>query len=865
MNMSKNVTRLFDQFNPENYQLNIKLDKDKKSFSGQVIIRGQKVGRPSQRFTFHQKDLKIEKATATRHDKTGDHDIKLARLNLHKKLDEVRLHTDALIYPGQYTVTLMFSGQITDNLQGLYPSNFKLGGQTDVILGTQFESHYAREVFPCIDEPEAKATFDVTVTAPKNEVVLGNTPARTEKIQGQDKTVTFEQTPIMSTYLLAFVAGNLEFHEAKTKDGVTIRAYATPDKVKHVDFSLDVAVKVLEFYNDYFGIPYPLPKLDMVALPDFSMGAMENWGLVTYREQAILVDPDNTSLPSKQWVAMVIAHELAHQWFGNLVTMRWWTDLWLNEGFASWIEYMAVDRIFPEWQMWTQFIAEEQQAALRLDALENTHPIEVPVHHPDEIRTIFDTISYSKGSSIIHMLNDYLGPDIFREGLRHYLQKHAYKNTDTVDLWEALSEKSGKDVKAFMHNWTSEPGFPIVKASFTSIGKGQTPGRRFTQAEISQQRFYLSPPAKPSEVVWRVPLIGRHGLRDGLLDSRTKSFDLGAPDGDYYLNVNRSGFYRVAYDQDSLHRLSALVKAGKLPAADRLGLLSDSFEAAKAGHSDTVSCLELLDSYLEEDNAAVWDIMAMAIGDLRSVMGSDEQLREAMKPYIRQLVAKQLKRLGWEAGKREAHFDTLLRPTILGLAAFADEPTVLDEISRRYKNMKQPADITPDLRSVIWNTIARFGGQEEFNHFLKLHNQSTNGELRTTLAGALTGFKDPALTAQALKLVKTYDVRKQDAAYWLAYALGNRFGRDTAWQWMKDNWQWLEDNLGTDLSFSRFPVFAARVFTGQDYLDDFKRFFEPKSSPTLERAIKQGIEIINWHTAWYDRDHDAVLSFFKRH
>src|SRR5690606_38031872 len=248
---------------------------------------------------------------------------------------------------------------------------------------------HAREVFPCIDEPEAKATFDLKITAPKDEVVLANTPIKNTQTKGNSQIVSFETTPVMSSYLLAFVIGNLKYKQAKTKNGTVVRAFATPDKVDQVDFSLDVAVKCLEFYNEYFAIPYPLEKCDMVALPDFASGAMENWGCITYREQCMLVDQENTSLPVKEYVAMVVCHELAHQWFGNLVTMRWWTDLWLNEGFASWIEYLAVDHIFPQWNMWTQYIADEQQVALKLDALDNTHAIEIPVKHPDEIRTIF--------------------------------------------------------------------------------------------------------------------------------------------------------------------------------------------------------------------------------------------------------------------------------------------------------------------------------------------------------------------------------------------------------------------------------------------------------------------------------------------
>ncbi|HEU4984753.1 MAG TPA: M1 family metallopeptidase, partial [Nitrososphaera sp.] len=332
--MSKKVRRLFEGFQPKNYKINIHPDRKAMQVSGDVTITGQKTGRPSQRLTFHQHGLKITSATVTKHDKKGDREIPVERINLQNKYDEVRLHVQELLYPGQYTVKMAFEGKITKPMDGIYPCFFKHDGKDKMLIATQFESHHARDAFPCIDEPEAKATFDLTLISPKDETALANTPVKSQKTDGDNSVTTFETTPVMSTYLLAFAFGEMGYKEAKTKRGVTVRGYATPDNVKHMDYAVDFAAKCLDCYDESFDIPYPLEKCDLVALPDFSAGAMENWGLITFREQAVLIDKDNSSLPMKQYVAMVVAHELTHQWFGNLVTMRWWTDLWLNEGFA---------------------------------------------------------------------------------------------------------------------------------------------------------------------------------------------------------------------------------------------------------------------------------------------------------------------------------------------------------------------------------------------------------------------------------------------------------------------------------------------------------------------------------------------------
>lgn len=822
------------------------------AFSGTVTIRGKKTGRPAQRLTFHQKDLKIISAKVVKHDKKGDQELKISRINNQNSFDEVRLHIEGMVYPGEYTVTMEFSGIITRPMNGIYPCFFKHGGKDKKLLATQFESHHAREAFPCIDEPEAKATFDLTLTTPKNEVTLSNTPVKHQKVVSQNSVTTFETTPRMSTYLLAFVTGELAYKEAKTKDGTVVRCYATPDNVQHTEFALDVAVKTLEFYNEYFDVPYPLAKCDFVALPDFASGAMENWGCITFREQALLVDPKNTSLHLKQFVANVVAHELTHQWFGNLVTMRWWTDLWLNESFASWMSWLAIDHMFPDWKVWTQFIVDEQAQALKLDALEHTHPIEVEVNHPDEIRTIFDAISYEKGASVLLMLHDYLGDKDFRNGLRLYLKRHAYGNTDTVDLWQAWEEVSGKPVRKFMGAWTQQSGYPIVRAKLSGA-----------KPHLLQERFYLSPAAKKEPAVWPIPLLGADvELPIDTLETTRQDITIRQAVDTSLLNHNRTSFFRVLYNAEHFDKLTASVKADKLNELDRLGLLSDYIEAAKAGYTDTVNVLKLLKAYSKEDSPVVWDVISSGLGSIRLVM-NDDAVREGLKPLARKLTALQLKRLGWKESASDSHFDRLLRPTILGLSSYGEEPAVVKEALRRFHDMKNPEDIHPDLRSVVYGTTARKGGAKEFEKMVAMHDASTNSEERVTLASALTGFKQPALTRRALGMITSDKVRLQDISYWIAYSFGNRHARLATWKWLVENWDWLIQNIGSDLSFFRMPLYSGRGFSDESFLPEFTAFFESRMSPAFERPVKQAVETIQWQAAWKQRDLAAIKKYLK--
>ncbi len=537
--MTKTVKRLYEQFQPENYKLHLTLDKETMSFRGIVLIKGQKAGRPSKRLTFHQNGLRINEAQIIRHDKKTAREIGLNRINHHNSYNEVLLHSNEILYPGHYTIKITYQGKIQTGMHGIYLSKYEIDGKQKSVISTQFESHHAREAFPAIDEPEAKATFDLTLTSPNIEEIIGNLPISSQARSKIGVVTVFETTPRMSTYLLAFTCGEFQCKETTTKDGVVVKVWSTklhsPDAL---DYALDITKKGIEFFNDYYGVPYPLPKCDNVAIPDFSAAAMENWGLITYRESVLLADPTTASQSNRETAAIVSLHELSHQWFGNLVTMKWWDDLWLNESFANVMEYVSTDALFPDWHVWDTFTSSEGLAALRRDAITGVQAVKTPVNHPDEISTLFDpSIVYAKGGRLLNMLMKYLGDDDFKSALNNYFVKHAYKNTTGDDLWAALTEASGKDVKSFMNPWLSRAGFPVVEVN-----------QKGTSLTLKQTHFSLNSTKSDKSRVWPVPTLCDNPDVPPLLDASNSKAQLTTSD---YIRLNKGavGHYIVNYKE----------------------------------------------------------------------------------------------------------------------------------------------------------------------------------------------------------------------------------------------------------------------------------------------------------------------------
>ena len=844
--MTKSVPHLAEQFSPGHYNLHIDISKRaERTFSGSVRITGR-LNHTNTFIALHAKGLRIKTATIDGTEATVSQ----------KEDDELRLTTGHDLTIGAHTLHLTFEGTITDPMHGLYPCYFTENGVAKELLMTQLESHSAREVFPCIDEPVAKATFGLTLTTEPNITVLSNTPAETSKQTEGALVTTFAQTPKMSTYLLAFVAGELAYAETKSQHGVTIRVYATPAHKHELDFALNHAAKVLDFYDEYFDTPYPLAKCDLVACPDFAAGAMENWGLVTFREAALLVDEQDTPADTRQHVAQVIGHELAHQWFGNLVTMEWWDHLWLNESFANWMEYNCTAHFYPKWQMWEQYTATEQQYAFARDGLASVQAVQQHVNHPDEIATLFDpAIVYAKGGSLIRMLNEYLGGDTFREGLRMYMKRHAFGNTSTNDLWRALSEASGKDVESFMGDWVGKPGHPMLDYTI-----------RDGHATVTQRRFFANPAQakKDDTSLWPVPLLS-NTLPDTELFTEPSGELVVTPAEFHLLNEGGTGFYHVHYDPANLNSLAKAIEHGKLGTTDRQRLLMDSIALNRAGLENTVDTLHLLNHYKTESNYAVWLAIGSALGSLRLLINDDPALKPDLQRFIAKLSRSEFDRLGWTQRKGELHFDTLLRPSLLSNMVYADDAAVVKRCLELFAQAQKPEDLPSDIRSVIYAAAVREQGRPAVEKLLGWYKTTPSAEERTNICAGISSIRDETVTTELLALFTTKAIKLQDVFYWFIYFIRSRYARQATWQWMQDNWQWVEKNFGGDHDYGFFAKYSAGAFSTREELTQYRAFFGPKlAEQALARIITQGFEDIETRVLWRERDLAAVAAFLKK-
>jgi aminopeptidase 2 len=627
---------------------------------------------------------------------------------------------DKLSAGSKVSLTQEFTGKLNDNMAGFYRSSYKGEDGSDKFMATtQMEPTDARRAFPCFDEPALKAKFTITLIADKSLTCLSNMDAVSEeevdsKFGGKKQATTFRETPLMSTYLLAFIVGELKVIESNSFR-VPVRVFATPDKdIEHGRFSLELAARTLDFYEKTFNSPFPLPKMDMVAIPDFSAGAMENWGLITYRVVDLLFDEKTSGASTKQRVAEVVQHELAHQWFGNLVTMDFWDGLWLNEGFATWMSWYSCNVFYPEWKVWEGYVTDNLQSALSLDSLRSSHPIEVPVKRADEINQIFDAISYSKGSCVLRMISKYLGEETFMEGIRRYLKKHAYGNTETGDLWAALSNASGKDIEKVMDIWTKNVGYPVVTV---------TEDEKTSSIHVKQNRFLRTADVKPEEDKTLFPVFLALRTKDGInedvtLSKREDNFKVDNLDF-FKLNADHSGIYRTSYSPARLQKLGDAARQGLLSVEDRAGMIADAGALAASGYQKTSGILSLLQGFKSEPEYVVWDELLTRIGSLRGAwVFEDEEVKTALKKFQLDLVSEKAHQLGWEFGDNDGHIEQQFKSLIFGSAGLSNDEKIKAaalEMFNKFKNGDRSA-IHPNIRSSVYAMALTFGGEAEVSH-----------------------------------------------------------------------------------------------------------------------------------------------------
>ena len=827
------VPRLLDTFTPNHYNLTLDLTRaEEKEFSGTVIISGDST---SESISLHSKGLTIQSATID----NQPADVSFG------EFDELRLSQPNL-KNGNHTICIDFSGTITDTMHGLYPCYFTHDGVKKQLFATQFESHHAREVFPCVDEPAAKAEYDLTLITRSGITVLGNMPVKSEEENGDSLTTTFEKTPRMSSYLLAFVIGELHKKSARTESGVEVNVWATPAQNENtLDFALDIATRSIDFYDEYFGVKYPLPKSDHVALPDFSSGAMENWGLITYRESCLLADPELTPESSRRFIATVIAHELSHQWFGNLVTMNWWNDLWLNESFANMMEYVAIDALQPDWHMWEDFATNEVTAALRRDSLDGVQSVQADVNHPDEISTLFDpAIVYAKGGRLLVMVRKLIGEEAFRAGLKSYFEKFAYKNTVGNDLWQELESASGQPIVNLMNAWISQPGLPVVSVS-----------NSHDAATLSQERFFIGE-HQPSDALWPIPLFANQPLDVKVLNQKETIVSIEKP---LQLNCGLSAHFITKYDESAREYL--LKNITELPTLDKICILQDATILARAGFENSASLLPLALSLKTETNEKVFGMAAGALTELRKFVDDNDAARDSLKRISGEFARATFEELGWDEKDGESDDDRERRTTALSLMMYSEDEEVLNEAKTRFDNNKLE-DLPTEIRALIISANVRhFETPEMIENLFAAYKNTPSNDLQNDIAIGLTSTKNPETAEKILANIKDSNIiRPQDASRWFVYLIRTRESRQIAWNWLKENWAWVEDTFGEDKSYDDFIRYAATALLTPNELDDFRQFFEPMENiPALARTIKLGITEISARAELIKRDKEAVI------
>jgi len=823
---------------PENYKLTFAPDFEKDNFTGDETIQ-VRVSHPTAEIVLNAAEIEFGEVTVSSGGAT-----QTAKVTLDKTKEMATLAFDRAIEAGAASVHIKYVGILNDELRGLYLGKDRDGRKYAV---TQFEATDARRAFPSFDEPEYKATFDLTVIADRGHVAISNAKILSDTPgPGEAKhTVNFATSAKMSSYLVALAVGQFEYVGGEA-DGIPIRVWGTPGTKPDGTYALEVAEQCMKYFNRYFGIKYPFEKLDMIGLPDFSAGAMENTGLITYREVILQLDDKKASVDLHQTVATVIAHEMAHQWFGDLVTMKWWDDIWLNEGFATWMENKAVGAWKPEWHLELDDV-QQTMATLNMDALQNTRPIHQGAETPAQIQELFDGIAYGKAASVLRMLEAYLGPEVFRAGVNEYLKQHSYGNATADDFWKALAVVSKKPVDRVMPTFVKQPGAPMVSLQ-TQCSDGAS------TITLSQKRYFFDRTLfqAGNDELWQVPVCMKEGMPAGdgrqkcaLLTKKQESVTMPGCGPWVMANAGAQGYYRTGYSSDAIRAIGRDAEK-ELSPAERIVLLSDSWASVGVGEQQIGDYLALAEGLQNDRTRAVLEEVTAQLEYISDhlVTAAD---REGYEQWVRRLLRPVAKELSWQPNAGESDETQTLRSQVMHALGYAGrDPEVLAEARKlTEQSLEDPASVDHTVAFTAFTLAARNGDAELYDKVMShLHKKGASLEEYYLYFKALAQFSDSKLLQRTLEYAISPSVRTQDTLGLIASVMENPNGRKLAWDFVRSHWSELEKVGG---GFTSGEVVAATSsFCDVSMRDEVEEFFAVHKVPTAERTLKQSVERMNY-------------------
>jgi puromycin-sensitive aminopeptidase len=818
--------RLPKTVTPRRYQLRLIPDLTQFTFAGEESV-AIVVNSPTAEIVLNALELEIDRVSVER----GKTSLN-GRAELDPKKERVVLRFDRALETGEWTLKVAFRGILNDKLHGFYRSQYQdAAGKTHTAATTQFESTDARRAFPCWDEPELKASYKVTLVVDQDLTAISNAHAESAKpsaIKGK-KEVVFAETMVMSTYLVAFIVGEFEA-TAPVDAGTPLRVVHVPGKDNLTSFAKEIGAFSLKYFANYYGLPYPGDKVDLIAIPDFASGAMENLGAITFRETALLVDEKTASRAELERVADVVSHENAHMWFGDLVTMTWWNGIWLNEAFATFMEMLAVDKWKPHWRRWDSFSV-SRAAAMAIDGLKSTRPIEFTVNSPEDARAMFDVLTYEKGASVLRMLEQYMGEEEFRKGIAAYLKKHEYANAETTDLWDALEESSKQPVRKMMDSWIFQPGFPIIRAEGGADGKS---------IRVSQRRFFLLPDGTENDQLWHVPLMIRAKTERGVINKKivlSERETTVALDGKFewaLLNEGGHGFYRVNYNpallQSITHNLAALKPI------ERFGLVNDTWAATVAGLSPLPEFLKMARLLTGETDINAWRALLGAFNYLDMIVGDSD--RSALAAEVRKIVGPAFAKLGWEPKAAEDELTRQLRGVLAAtLGTYGEDAEVRAKTKQLYSLWDDdPSKADRDIAPALVSILAYSGDAGRYEEFKKKFKSARTPQEEQRYLFALANFRDKALLRRTADMSLDGEVRTQNAPYLMNSLLLNTSGRYEAWDYIRSHW----DEMTRKYPDNALPRMCEGVVSLIDREDEVKKFFQ-------EHRVRLGGKIIDQH------------------